>query len=350
MALDRVGVGDDLAGAPARHQAARRPLLIGHGDGAEIGGPAVAVAGIEGVVGLTREIGQAGLIEARAVVAAEAFAGVQYLRIDPGVQRIGLWREEEARIRAHLVGIDQDLGPPVADQGGVALGFRLGLDEPVAVQVEQVVVIAARRPGLGPFRRQRVGVGLGAQTGLEAVDEAVAPVGVLGRDEDDHGVLHPALRLGVGGVHQAARGGHGGVGGADLVAVHRIGHPDDDRGVVDEGAGLIRRGAARIAQRPRRGLDLIQPGDVGGRADGGPEQGAAFPGRAIVAHDHAVGRRGAQDLEIAAHLGGTGDARAGRMAQDRVLRRGALLGQNGRGGCGQNQAEREQRTRGDTTT
>ncbi|MNE49246.1 hypothetical protein D3C80_1437500 [compost metagenome] len=175
------------------------------------------------------------------------------------------------------MGIDHHLGPPVADQGGVALRLRLGLDEPVAVQVEQIVVETARRPRLGPFGRQGVAVGLRPQTRLEAVDEALAPVGVLGRDEDHHDVLQPPLRLGVGGVGQAPGGGHGGVGGADLIAVDGIGHPDHGRSVVDEGAGLLGRGSARIGQGVGRRLDRLQPGDVARRADGGPEQGTALP-------------------------------------------------------------------------
>ena len=355
MGAHGVGVGEDLARAAAGGQAPGRPDLVGHGDGAQITRPAVAIAGIEGVEDLAVEIGQTRRIEPGAGVAAEQGAVLQGARPDPRVQRLGLGREEEGLVRAHLVAVDDHLGPPVADQGGVTLGFGLGLDEPVAVQVEQIMVVAAAGPGLVPLGRGGVGIGQGAAARGEAVEETLAPVRVLGRDEDDDGVGQPGLG---GRVGQQATGGlHGGVGGADLIAVDRIGHPDQDRLIRDQGGGLLGRGAARIGQGAGVGLDLVQPGDVGGRADGGPEQGAALPTRRIVADGDLVGGCGLQRFEIATDVGGARDLLTAVIAQGLadggdvgggLTRRDGLDREQG-GGAGAGQAEGE-RTHGTTMT
>ena len=320
MVPDRVAIGQDLARRPPRRQTPRRALFVGHRHGAQIPRPAVAVPGIEGVVDLAVEVGDALFVEAAGGVPADQLAALQRRGGDPGVQRLGLGREEEGLVGAHLVGVHHDLGPPVADLGRMAARLGLGLDEPVAVEVEQVVVEAPAGPGLVPLGRQGIGVGRRAVTRRVGVEEALAPVGVLGRHEDHDGVGHPAAHGRIARGQQVSRCCHGGVGGADLVAVNRIGQPDDHRLVGDDGAGLGGRGAARIGQGAGVGLDLVQPGDVGRRSDGGPEHGTSLVGAGLFADHHPVGRGGPQGLEIAQDVGRARDPLAAVVAQHRLHR------------------------------
>ena len=73
--------------------------------------------------------------------------------------------------------------------GDPGLGLDLGLEKPVAVHVEEVMVVPAARPPLNPFGRQRLGIGGDAPVLSMEIDESIATVGVLHRVEDHDNLL-----------------------------------------------------------------------------------------------------------------------------------------------------------------
>ena len=194
------------------HQAARGRLLVGHADGALVHRPRLAVAGIERVVDLADEVGEAALVEARGVGAAERVEPLRLRRRDVGVDGIGRRREVVRAFATHLVQIDDDVREVVERDLLASARLRLGPRDPVAVHVEQVVVGAATGPRLIALRGQAIAIGHGRAARLVLEDEARAPVGVLER-VDEH--------------QRVAR---------DLVG-HRI---------VDRGQQVIRLGERRI--------------------------------------------------------------------------------------------------------
>src|SRR5690606_40520687 len=81
---------------------------------------------------------------------------------------------------------------------GLQLGARLFLRhrQPIAVQVGEIVVGAPGGPSLDVLLVQRVRDGGLVLPGVVPVGGAVAAVGVLGRVDDDHGLVQPVPHLG----------------------------------------------------------------------------------------------------------------------------------------------------------
>ncbi len=146
------------------------------------------------------------------------------------------------------------------------MASRLGLGhrQPVAVQVEVIVIGASARPGLVVLGRERVGGGLDPVGDLELMDEAVASIGILGGNDDDqrfgedlfhHRIVHRREKV--------IRGQKAGVGRRDLVAVNPIREPGDGGLRFDESARF------RFGRLPRLGepfavrADLVEPRDIG---------------------------------------------------------------------------------------
>ena len=93
--------------------------------------------------------------------------------------------------------IDGDNRHPFAQHFDAALGLGLGGGEPVAVQVEVVMVGATAGPGLGVFGGKLAGVGFQAEILFVEVDEAVAAIGVLGGVQQQDVVAQNLLHHGV---------------------------------------------------------------------------------------------------------------------------------------------------------
>ena len=131
----------------------RAALLVRHAGRAEAGGRhGVAVAHEEHVVGVVVEVALGGdrrrrrrrCSRSRLVGLADPVDPVDRLVGDLVVDRVGV-RREEVLPAAHLVRVDEDLRRVAAQQFDLAVGLRLGAGEPVAVQVEAVLVLPPRR-------------------------------------------------------------------------------------------------------------------------------------------------------------------------------------------------------------
>ena len=172
--------------------------------------------------------------------------------------------------RAHFVEVDLDVGPPAVE--GLQLGARLFLRhrQPVAVQVGEIVVGAPGGPGLDVFLVLRVGDGGLVLPGVVPVGGAVAAVGVLGRVDDDHGLVQPVQHLGRAPGGQVVGGQQGRLAAGRLIAVDAVEQADDDRGVGRGGR------AAGIARRDMGALDLVDPALIGARGDDHGQQGPLF--------------------------------------------------------------------------
>ena len=300
MAAHGIAIGDGKVVGALDDEAAGGAVFIGHGDGTEIDGPAVAVAGIPGIVSVAGEVTEAELIEIFGVALADIDLVVALPFGHVGVEGVGGRGEVVAGVSAHFVEIHHHLRMPFEHGGDAAFGFGLGHGDPVAVHVEEVMVGATAGPGFGVFSGERVGVGLQAFALFEALDEAVAPVGIL------HGIYDDEV-FGEDGGHEfviaggeEVVGGHdAGVSGGDLIAVHAVRQPDDDGQGGDGGAGGGIGGPAGVCEAGDAVFDLGEAGDVGLGADDGVDELAAFPGFAVFDELHAAGFGGGEGFEVA---------------------------------------------------
>ena len=137
-----------LGGDDREPGAARAALLVGHAHGAVERRPGVAVAGVEQVEALAREVEPAPVVEDAGVGAADLGLERPLVVGHAWVERLGGRREVVRAVDALLVEVDVDGGPPavVERQPRARLGLRP--PGPVAVEVEEVVVKAAAGPRL----------------------------------------------------------------------------------------------------------------------------------------------------------------------------------------------------------
>ena len=133
---------------------ARAGLFPEDPDRAVQGRPGRAVSGIKGVVDLASRIREAELIETLALPGPELAEPFALLGRDQLEDRVGRRVEVILAVRAHLVGIDRDVGLPAQVGRDPGAGLDLGLKEPIAVHVEEVMVESAARPTAALVRRQ----------------------------------------------------------------------------------------------------------------------------------------------------------------------------------------------------
>ncbi len=235
-----IAIGQILAVIAGKDQPARGGLFEGHRNRAVQARPHVAIARIEGVEDLTRKIGHAEPVEPGAMIAAHLDLLGALARRDVRVVGVCRRREVIGLVAAHLMAVDIDNRMPFQHAGDLALSFRLGHREPIAVHVEQIVVVAPARPGLVMLGSIAVALRFHAERGLERVDEPVPPVGVLARIDDDNHIVQNGLdqriilrSQQVVGQEQRT------VAGRDLVSMDIVGEPDHCR----RGAGKVRHRA-----------------------------------------------------------------------------------------------------------
>ncbi len=197
---------------------------------------------------------------------------------DPGLEEIG-------RVAAHLVDVCQHLGAPVVEQRHPALRFGMLRHEPVAVEIEPVVVGPPARPRLRVLPVLSVPRGDPAPVGVDPVDETVPPVRVVVGVHDDHRVLQQAVHGRSAARGQVIEHQHGRLGTAGLVAVHAVAHVDDDGHGLDRG---VRDLAGRVGQPVVGQPDFLQAPMIGRRRDHGVVQVAPLVGSAVPVHDDAV--------------------------------------------------------------
>ena len=105
------------------------------------------------------------------------------------IEGIRFRREEVGAVRTHLMKVNIDHRVPVLDDPDAPLRFRLRHDEPVTVQVEQVVIRATARPGLIVFCRNPVGIRHQSFRTGEVLQETIASIRILHRVDDHNGIV-----------------------------------------------------------------------------------------------------------------------------------------------------------------
>ena len=122
--------------------------------------------------------------------------------------------------------VDQHHRLPFADRRDLAARFRLGQSEPVAIQIEQIMVEAPAGPLLVVLGSGRIGNRHGAARLGIMLYEAIAPVRVLRRIDHDEGVREDGFdpRIAPCGeqvIGQSERG----IAARDFVTMHAVGKP-----------------------------------------------------------------------------------------------------------------------------
>ena len=314
MVGDPVGIGQLGPVAALEHQPARRGLFVGAPDRALMRVPGVAIAGVEQVIDLAGEIGLPARIKGGGVVTADQLVGTDLRGGEVGAEGLGGGREEVGLVPAHFVQVDDDHRVPLPNRGDLAAGLGLREGEPVAIEVEHVVVHPPARPRLVMLGRLPVGIGCDAGGGEEIVHEARPPVGVLHRVDDHDGAGHD-----LGGTRIVLRGEQvigshqRGVGRGDLVAVDAIGEPcHGHRHAV---AGSSCSDCRHISANR---VDLRH---VGGGRKHQIVKRTAFPAHRILHEPRAIRRGFGECLQVGIGLIGRGDPRARRMADGGGQRR-----------------------------
>ncbi len=310
-AVGRAGEqGGERGGVLVAHAHRVRPdvsLLEGHPHGAHLGGRhGVAVhlgeevvARVPGLVAPAAGLERAGV--RRAVHLLDLpIQPVRGLVVDR--VRVG-W--EEVGATAVLVLVDEQLRRVLPQQPEPTRDLRLRADQPVAVHVERVAVVA---PVVG------------------------TAVGVLHRDQADDGVVEDRARHAVRAVGQLVQEPDDGVTTGRLVAVDVGSDPQDRRRTTNDRRRLsIRR--RRVAEPVEVATDLRQPVQRARVADERVPQWPALPGVRVDPGHHAtagtvgdppvvadllVGRLALAELEAEHLVGARHGAAEMRLGGDRV--------------------------------
>ncbi len=269
--------------------------------------PGVAIAGVEQIIDLAGEIGLPARVEGGGIGAPDQLVGADLRRGEVGAEGLGGRAEEIGLVPAHLVQVDHHHRVPFADRGDLAAGLGLAECEPVAIEIEHVVIDASARPRFVMLGRLPVGSRIDAGRGEEIVHEPRAPVGVLHRIDHHDGLAHDPRGARVVLCGEQVIGGHQrGIGRGDLVAVDPVGQPRHRQSRAVRGTPC--RDIGEI------GADRIEPRDVFRAGEDHVIERPAFPAGRILHHAGAVGRGGGERLEIGIGLVRRGDAGAGRMA------------------------------------
>ena len=307
-------IGERVAVAAVPHQPARATLFECHGDRAVQRGPRVAVSRIEGIEDFARVIGHAQPIEPCGVVAAQqALLRALVLR-DIGIERIRAGREEIGAVAAHLVRIDQHHRLPFGHRRNLAARFGLGQREPVAIEIEQVMVIAPARPGLVVPGGVAITRRCDAELRVIGIGEPRPPIGVLAGVDDDHAFAQdridqrvPLRSEQVIGQHQRR------VRSADLVPVHAVGQPGHRH--------AVRPRRAAIADALQIGANAIDARHVLAAGNHRIDERAAFPAARIFDQSHPLGRGFGQRFHVIDQHFGSGDLLARTVPRHLLQRR-----------------------------
>ena len=203
----------------------------GAGDLGEEPGDVLPPGGVAGAAGpvavedhVVADTGLVVLLEPARHVGADAVGHAEDQRVDLGVEGVGLGRDEHPRSGgAHLVLVEKDLREPAVVEHVVDdLGFLLGQGVEIAVVVVADIVVVEPR--------HLAALVLGAEPLVVPVDDHDLAVGVDGRHEQKHRLVHPRQPLGVlgGGELIDELGGH--LGRADLGGVDGAAHERHRRG------------------------------------------------------------------------------------------------------------------------
>jgi hypothetical protein len=204
--------------------------------------------------------------------------------------------------------IDDDVRVPLEHRGDPPPRLGLGLREPVAVHVEQVMVRPPAGPPLVVLGGNRIGIGRCRGAQQVVGDETGTAVRVLHRiDHDDRVATHQidiavALRR-----QQVIRHGERGVRRGDLVAMDAVHQPGHHREPLRQPVGVAAGQAARIREPPQVRFHLIERGDSLGRRDHEEPQRAALPRPGVLRQPRTIRRRLVQRPQVDRDLFRRGD-------------------------------------------
>ena len=230
------------------------------------------------------------MVEPLGVVLAEQLEALALVGGEMGIVGVGFGAEEIGAVGAHFVQVHVDQREPLAQGFHLVEDLGLGERNPVAVQIEEVVVDAPAGPRLEVLGGHRAGVRLEAPRLLEVVHEAVAAVGILdGIDKHQHVGQNLVHQLVVARGEQVVSREQAGVGRGKLVAMHAVGKPDHRGQPGHDLAGVGLRSFARVGDALHLSANLGEPADIGFRPHGRVDELASLPGLAVVEHLEPVG-------------------------------------------------------------
>ncbi len=196
--------------------------------------------------------------------------------------------EEEGRIAAHLVVVGQNIGLPGVVLRHAALAFGVLCVEPVAVQVEPVMIRASAGPHLVVLARRRVGHGRDAFMGIDPTGKAVAAIGIDAGVEQNDALAQQRVNARALRRRQVVGRQQRGVGSARFVAMDRVAQPDH--------GGHIRRLQPRRQRRVDEfevfGANVFQIAVVGRVGNREQKQRPLLVGAGILGQRDALGEFG----------------------------------------------------------
>ena len=125
--------------------------------------------------------------------------------------------------------IDEEDRVPLPHCLDASARFGMNAEDPVAVEIEHVMIGASGRPITGVEEGLVVDVGDVAPVLADHLEEAVAAVGVHHRIDDDQEVVQHVADLIIARGDEVVCDRDGGIGAGSLVAVDRIREPRDRR-------------------------------------------------------------------------------------------------------------------------
>ncbi len=242
---------------------------------------------------------------------------VRVARLAGGGEQVGV-------LRSHLVRVDEQERVPLGRLPDAPAGLGVDPQDPVAVEVEVIVIAPPPRPVAGVQERLVVDVRSGGAMLGDLLQEALPAVRVHHRVDQYDDVLEQLDDRGVEARRQVINECQGAVRARRFVAVDRVGQPGGDRQRVEQALGLGVVETARIGQPAHAVLDLVQARHVLRRGDDHVVERAALVALGVL--DQSGPRASlVPGAQSALDLGRKGGAIAGAEAEDLLLRRDAVV-------------------------
>ena len=275
-----------------------------------------ALADIEIVETLLGRV-EAGLaVQEVDVVLGDAQGQVTRLFRDQRIAAQGFARVEvESALRAHFVEVGGDHRLPAMPLRKPGLAFRLGLQQPLPVEVEPVVIDAGRGPQIVLFMI-RIRGRHGGGKGLHMIDPARMSVRIEHRRDQDHRFAQIRFHFQAFGRSVVVKGRDGGIHARRFCAVDAIIQPDHRRAVTG-GRARVQGGQVGVA-------DIVDAGLVVRRGDDEEQDRPALMGIADRFDADAVGNL-CQLAQIGDHQVMTHRPVADTKAEKFFRRRDALI-------------------------
>ena len=265
LMVDRFAVTEDGAIRATHPVFGDAGLLEEEADGTAHLRPGIAISGVPVVVPFAGVIQPALTVEIGGLAAGENVLPLVGAGREVGVDRLAGGGEEEGILGTHFVGVEEIERMPAAGSFDTAAGFRVDAQDPVAVQIEVVVVGAAVGPITGMQQSLVVDVREGAAVFGGLVAETVAAVGVHQRVDQDHHLVEHGQHLGVGGSHQVVDERQGRIGARGFIAVNGVGKPRHRWQLLHQAVALGDRKRPRVGEFFHAAADLLEPRDIGRR-------------------------------------------------------------------------------------